>query len=414
MVSVPLHAVVERALRAHGVAPDHPVLVACSGGPDSATLADLAMALAGRGRLGPVTLVHVDHQLRPDSAAEAAVVERLAAAGGAAFRAVAVEVDRRAASLEQAAREARYHALDRELDHTGARWALTGHTASDQAETVLMRILRGTGIGGLGGIPARRGLYLRPLLQVSRSAIEAHVAARGLEVAVDPSNRDRRFLRNRVRHHWLPALGEENPALEDALCRLAAAAAGEAAVLAWAGEALLERAAEGDALSLPVLAQAPEAVRRQALARACERAGGGPLGSTHLEALDRLLSASAGTAALDLPGIAAVREYDRLRFGDPGAPPRPALAVRGPDGPYTVRPWQAGDRMRPARLRGHSRKLSDLYIDAKIPRRWRAGARVVIRERDGVIQWAEHLGPAWDATCDVSLTTADPVASNKG
>lgn len=414
MVSVPLHAVVERALRAHGVAPDHPVLVACSGGPDSATLADLAMTLAVRGRLGPVTLVHVDHQLRPDSAAEAAVVARLAAAGGAAFRGVAVEVDRRAASLEQAAREVRYQALDRELERTGARWALTGHTASDQAETVLMRILRGTGVGGLAGIPARRGLYLRPMLEVSRSAIEAHVAARGLEVAVDPSNRDRRFLRNRVRHHWLPALAEENPALEEALCRLGAAAASEAEVLAWAGEELLARATERDALSLPVLAAAPEAVRRQALTRAGERAGAGPLGAAHLEALDRLVSSSAGTASVDLPGIAAIREYDRLRFGDPGAPPRPALVARGPDGPYTVRTWRPGDRMRPVRLRGHSRKLSDLYVDAKIPRRWRDGARVVIRDRDGVIQWAEHLGPAWDATCDVSLTTGDPVASNKG
>jgi tRNA(Ile)-lysidine synthetase-like protein len=353
----PLLAPVERALRALGVEPTDPVLVACSGGPDSAALADVAMTLARRGRLGPVTLVHVDHRLRPDSGQDAAVVQRLGSAGGARVRCVAVQVDRAVASLEQAAREARYQALDRELEAAGARWALTAHTASDQAETVLMRILRGTGVAGLAGIPWRRGAYLRPLLGVSRAAIEAHVAERGLAIAVDPSNRDERFMRNRIRHRWLPALARENPALEAALCRLAGAAAIEGEVLAWAAERLLEQASGEDGVDLGVLAAAPEAVRRHALARACERAGGGPLGAVHLAALDRMAAGRAGSAALDLPGLTAIREYDRLWLGEPGRPAPPGIEVRGPEGPYAVRPWQPGDRMRPARLFFFMRQL---------------------------------------------------------
>jgi tRNA(Ile)-lysidine synthase len=186
---------VDRALDELGVDRGEPVVVACSGGPDSAALAHAAMALARAGRLGPVTLCYVDHQLRPDSAADGGVVSALARAGGADAAIVTVEVPRTGGSLEAAARTVRYQALEREA---AGRTILVGHTARDQIETVLMRMLRGTGVAGLAGIPARRGRIVRPLLRLGRDEVEAYCARHQIAAADDPSNRDLRHFRNRI------------------------------------------------------------------------------------------------------------------------------------------------------------------------------------------------------------------------
>jgi tRNA(Ile)-lysidine synthase len=179
--------------------------VALSGGADSMALADAAIAVAGPQR---VVLLHVDHQLRgaAASADDAGLVTAFARAAATPVRVIAVDVARDAASLEAAARRARYDALDRAADELDLAVVLTAHTARDQAETVLMRILRGTGPAGLTGIRPRRGRYLRPLLATSRATIEAYVAARALAIADDPSNDDLRFFRNRVRARILPAI----------------------------------------------------------------------------------------------------------------------------------------------------------------------------------------------------------------
>jgi tRNA(Ile)-lysidine synthase len=424
---------VGRALRALGVMPGDALGVACSGGPDSAALAHACLALARHGRLGPVTLLHVNHGLRPDAGKDADVVRALVEQGGGRVVIRDVAVDRGRASLEAAARDARYAALDGLAIELGLRWIATAHTASDQAETVLMRMMRGTGVPGLAGIPRVRGIYLRPLLDVTRPEIEAYCRRFGVPAASDPMNRDPAFLRNRVRHHWLPALRAENPRLDEALCNLAAAAAGERAVLEYAAGALLERAhapvpaglpASAVALDVAPLAQAPGAVRRQALSLAAMRAGIATPAARHLHALDALVARpAAGSARLSLPGGTAVREYDRLVLvghaarADLAQPePDAALAliqVTGTDGPYEVRRWQPGDRMRPARLRGRSRKLSDLFTDARVPRRLRARAVIVIRAADGVIVWAEHIGPAFGSDVSVRLTPGIPLASNK-
>jgi tRNA(Ile)-lysidine synthase len=460
---------VARSLAGWGVARAHEVGVACSGGPDSAALAHACMALARGGRLGPVTLLHVHHGLRDDADRDAEVVRALALAGGSRAVIRAAHVDRERASLEAAARDARYAVLDGLAVELGLRWIVVAHTASDQAETVLMRLMRGTGVFGLAGIPATRGIYLRPLLGVTRAEIEAYCERFEVATAADPMNRDEAFLRNRVRHTWLPALRRENPRIDEALCRLAGAAADERAVLAYAADMLLERAlaperAAGEpsggademggpdepdgpdriVLAVAALGSAPAAVRRRAVSMAAARAGLGPLEARHLGALDALLARrAAGTTQLSLPGGTAVREYDRLRFqripglredasgagggrrhathaadvsaaaGAPAALDPGLIQVTGPDGPYVVRCWQAGDRMRPARLRGRSRKLGDLFIDAKVPRRLRARARVVIRAADGAIVWAEHIGPAFGSDVFVSLTPGNPLASNR-
>jgi tRNA(Ile)-lysidine synthase len=412
---------VARSLAAAGLGPDRPVAVACSGGPDSVALAHVAMTLSGEGRLGPVTLVHVDHRLRPGSEQDGQRVRALAQAGAARALVVGAEVDREKSSLERAARDARYAALDRAAEEIGAAATLLAHTASDQAETVLMRVVAGTGIRGLAGIPPRRGRYLRPLLEVARPEIEAYLCAHRLETAADPMNEDQRFFRARVRRRWLPALAGENPRVAEALCRLARAARAEREVLDYAARALTAAAAlPGDpawtALDVEAIAAAPAAVAGQALAVAAARAGGGPLAAVHRSALlDLVRRPASGTLSLDLPGLRAVREYGRLTLSarDQVEEParRPALHLEGDDGPYEVRRWRPGDRMRPRRLGGRSRKLSDLFIDQKVPRRLRQEARVVIRVGDGAIVWAEHLGLAHDSSIRVTLTPSQLVAT---
>ncbi|MBI3629760.1 MAG: tRNA lysidine(34) synthetase TilS, partial [Candidatus Rokubacteria bacterium] len=197
------------------------VLVAVSGGADSVALLHVLAALAAELSLR-LTVVHLDHGLRPDSAADAAFVESLARARG-----LPVVVDRIAVppggSLEARAREARYAALRRHAARLGADRVALGHTADDQAETVLMRLLEGAGPRGLAGIPPVRGRYIRPLIETRRAGIVETLTAAGLTWREDPSNRDPKFLRNRIRHELLPLLASTyNPAIVPALARAAA------------------------------------------------------------------------------------------------------------------------------------------------------------------------------------------------
>jgi tRNA(Ile)-lysidine synthase len=369
--------------------------VACSGGPDSVALADAALAEAGE----RVTLLHVDHGLHPDSPEVAARVRGLADRLGAPCEVLRVTVAK-GASLEDQARIARYAALEEAAARLELAAILAGHTARDQAETVLLRILRGTGPGGLAGIPPIRGVHRRPLLGIPRQVIEAYVAARALPTVDDPMNDDPRFARVRVRTRLLPALVAENPRVEDALLRLARAAAEWSADIdgrAVSAVGLAKRTKHNTRLPAKALEQlGPAAGKRalQLLAPALE--------ADHLDAAWALVLAPArGSRGVDVPGARIERVYDDLvvRSADPRTS-EPELLVDGPDGPYAIRRWRAGDRMRPARLRGRSRKLSDLFVDAKVPRAARSGARVVV-DAAGAIVWAEHLGAAFGASITV-------------
>jgi tRNA(Ile)-lysidine synthase len=177
-----------------------PVVVGCSGGADSLAL----LALAVDAALAPVA-VHVDHGLRPGSDREAAVVADAAARLGARFDARRVKVAE-GANLEARARTARYEALDAARVEHGATAVLVGHTADDQAETVLLNLLRGSGSAGLAGMAARRGHVVRPLLRSRRADVRAECARRELVPVDDPSNDDLAFRRNWIRHEVLPLL----------------------------------------------------------------------------------------------------------------------------------------------------------------------------------------------------------------
>ena len=177
-----------------------PVVVGCSGGADSLAL----LAVAARAGLDPVA-VHVDHRLRPGSERETEVVAAAAATFGTRWQGVAVDVGA-GPNLEARARDARYHALTAAADDAAAHWVLVAHTADDQAETVLLHVLRGSASTGLAGMRTRRGRVARPLLGVRREETRAVCDALGLVVVDDPMNEDPAFRRAALRHAVLPQL----------------------------------------------------------------------------------------------------------------------------------------------------------------------------------------------------------------
>ena len=267
------------------------VTLAVSGGPDSLALMVLAAEASLRG-----TAVHVDHGLRVGSAEEADVVRSAAARYGFGFRAERVEVGA-GANVEARARAARRAVLPGD--------ALTGHTADDQAETVLLNLLRGSGLDGVRGIGEP---HRRPLLSLRRAETHAVCAAEGLTPVVDASNDDPAFTRNRVRHHLLPILGDigrRDPV--PLLCRLAAHATDDTALLD-------ELAAVIDATSASALRNAPAPLARRAI-RAWLR--------PHLEgyppdaaAVERVLAVARGDApGADVVGGVSVRRTNgRMRI----------------------------------------------------------------------------------------------------
>jgi tRNA(Ile)-lysidine synthase len=397
-----------RALLAAGVGAGERVVVGCSHGPDSLALADAIVALAGPLGLAGVTLVYVNHGLRPEAAEEGERVRAFAAAAGVDAEVVGVEVTRAGRGLEDAARGARHRALAAVARARGARWIALGHTADDQAETLLMRLLRGAGPAGLAGIPRTRGLVVRPLLALSRADVLAYLAARGLEPSLDLSNADESYLRNRVRARLLPALAAENPRAAQALARAAASQRELADALAWM-VSLARRAARVEETPgrrrVPAgpIARLPAAVGKRLLIDLAAELGVA-LAAPHVDALWRLLGRG---GELSLPGGRAEVDGGVLSLACDTAPTgigiRALVTVSGEGGPYRVRTFRAGDRMRPAARGGRSRKLADLFQAARVPRGARAHA-VVVEDARGEIAWAEHVGRAHGATLRVSLT----------
>lgn len=202
------------------------VLCACSGGPDSTALLHVLALL--RGRLGHALVAHgVDHGLRPEAAAELEHARAVAEPLGVPFAVTRVDVAP-GANLQARARAARHEALARAAGAAGAVVIATGHTADDRAETLLLRLLRGSGPRGLAVLPPRaRGLgpgsvdLVRPLLRARRRDVLAHLERHGLPSASDPSNKDPRFTRVRVRRELLPLLEELSPTIVEHLSALA-------------------------------------------------------------------------------------------------------------------------------------------------------------------------------------------------
>lgn len=312
-----------------GLDRDALILVACSGGGDSLALAAAAAHEARRLglRAGAVT---VDHALQPGSAARAQSVARTLRELGldpVCTRTAAVGTD---GGPEAAARTARYNELDTAADELGAAAVLLGHTRDDQAETVLLRLSRGSGARSLAAMAPSTGRYRRPLLGLPRAEVRKACELSGLTAWQDPHNTDPAYSRSRVRAEALPTLERTlGPGITAALARTASLLGEDADALDdWAADAYAGCTIGHHAFDVPALAGLPAAVRSRVLRRAALAAGApaGALGRTHVTALDRLVTAWHGQRHVDVPGgLRAVRERGTLRFlgGDAAAGDRP-------------------------------------------------------------------------------------------
>ncbi len=316
--------------------PGDRVLIGVSGGPDSVTLLSTLVALRKEFHLD-LHAGYVDHGLRPKATAkEIRLVKRLGQLWGVPVTILSRKVRKSGGeSLEASARETRYEGLIGLAHRIGCRVIAVGHTADDQAETVLMWILRGTGMAGLAGIPPVRTVpgtlkgarhllrIVRPLLGCSRADVEAYLKAQGIRAAQDRTNLDPRFLRNRIRHRLIPLLEREyNPQVRKHLNTLAEIFWEE---LGWVRGQVADRFREfvrpnsfGFQLNRRRLQKAPTFLRRGILQRAVEKLKGDRNGFTHLHwmTLDRLLE-NRLLKAVDLPhGFRAQvldRDWIRLR-----------------------------------------------------------------------------------------------------
>lgn len=415
---------VEQTIRRQSLfLPGDTLVVALSGGADSTALLDLLFQLTGY-KLRLIA-AHLNHCLRGvESEADQEFCRGLASRYTIPFEARRIDIESLASekrlNLEDAGRRARIQFLDEIRVKHGAAAVLLAHHADDQAETVLMRLLRGSGMTGLSGMAYRNGRgYVRPLLDVSRSEIEQYLRERGLEWREDVSNSDTKYLRNRIRHQLLPLLEEYNPAVRSSLAATAAILGDDEALL---GE-LTERAVAESCLmeegrvicSVGQLRILNPALRRRVLRHAFKQLTGTLEGLSlrHIDALCDLIDSDRPNSRLALPQrVAAVRAYDRLswiRTGEGVVRLRPATVretgpellisepgnyqlpgggsitvestapanfqadsgtayfdpVRTPF-PWLVRTFRPGDRITPFGMKGR-KKVKDIFIDRKIP-----------------------------------------------
>jgi tRNA(Ile)-lysidine synthase len=339
MGPVPAVAEIRRAVR-HALAdlrPDELVLVACSGGADSLAMACATAFVAPRLglRCGAVT---VDHGLQAGSAQRAEqVVGLLRRRGLDPVESMAVVVGREGGP-ENAARSARYAALDHAADRLGARCVLLGHTRDDQAETVLLGLSRGSGARSLAGMPGVFGpadRYRRPLLDLPRAITEGACQAEGVTAWRDPHNADPAYTRSRIRHDLLPALAQTlGPGMPEALARTARMLREDTEALdTWAAREFVECGHPEGGLDTGRLAGLPTAVRRRVIRLAAlgHGAPAGTLAAVHIEAMDALITGWRGQGPLQLPGAIVVRRLGgRLAFGGPQPDDLAGPAARPP------------------------------------------------------------------------------------
>ena len=437
-------------IRFRMVNPGDTVVVGVSGGADSVALLHLLHRLQDRCQIS-LQVAHLNHMFRgTEAGADAALVERLASALDLPVTAERIDVpaycSRFGLSPQAGARSVRYDFFSRVAAATGATRVALGHHADDQAETILLNFLRGTGTGGLGGIrPVRDNFYIRPLLGVRRREIEAYCRRHGLAYCQDTSNFKPTYTRNRVRLHLLPVLENQyNPSVVEALVRLSQICRDEDALLEEQARRIhdgLRIAAAGPVVVLEreqFLAQ-PPAIQRRVLRQAWQQVAGKHQDLTyqHVEDLLELLGVGVTGAEVVLPGLIKARAgYGTIEFyrpgsgyqvpayayplqmpgetmvpelglsiaatllpaqevGDPTALP-PEVAALDYDrlpGPLTVRRRVPGDVFRPLGL-GGTMKLKKFLNNQKIPAQQRDGIPLVVSGQNLV--WVAGIRPAED------------------
>lgn len=445
-----LRQVVEVVRRKRLVRPGDRVLVAVSGGADSVCLLRLLQEMRERDLMPGLELqiAHVNYGLRgEESENDETFVRELGAMLG-----VPVSCERLpmalqpGQTLQEAAREARYAYFGRLRRELGLTSVATGHTADDQAETLLLWLLRGAGTGGLAGIPVtREGGIIRPLLGVMREQVVSYLASRGATYRSDSTNATVVYRRNRIRHEVLPLLRSFNPRIVEGLAREAEILAADASLLEevereqW--KVIVKEVSSGRVvIDNDRLGAQPMGLQRRLLRRALALVRGKATGLTfrHVDDIvDRVVGGSPG-AGLNLPGRVRVeRDGDLLMVGfgpgekaalpgtewTAGIPlPIPGEVRIGYDGrrllavegmakplnretggsvfvgdanklksPLAVRSWKRGDWFCPVGMGGHRKKLQDFFVDEKIRRSQRDDIPLVVAPA-GIVWVAGYRG----------------------
>ena len=372
-----------------------------------------------------LVVAYLDHGLRPEAAAEQSFVRQRATDLGLPFVTEKADVgalrQEKHLSLQEAAREVRYSFFLRAASDFSAEKIALGHTADDQAESVLMRFLRGSGTRGLAGIPPKRDdRIIRPLIEVWRQEVEYFLRERNIPFREDASNRSLHFLRNRIRHELVPTLEKYNPQIRQILCQMAERFRLEEeywqSLVQKKFPLLMRKQRSGSvSLDIPLLSALPVPLRLRVFRRAIETVLGNlrGFGFLHFEAVENLwqnpaphkkirlphkisvsksygeLKFSSGreeTAAFEYavlrPGVLEIPEIGReMRFSirdkarDEVFANTPGKALVEADHiqfPLTVRSFRPGDRFRPLGMEGE-KKIKDFFIDQKIPLLQRRG-----------------------------------------
>ena len=358
------------------------IICAVSGGADSMALLWSLYLLKEEWDL-ELSAAHFNHHLRgEESQRDEDFVRDFCAGYGIPLYVGSAEVKPGKKGLEAAAREARYAFL-----RTLPGKIATAHTADDNAETILLHLVRGTGLKGLGGIMPRNGNVIRPMLAVTRTQVEALLEEYCVPHIEDSSNAEDQFLRNRLRHSVMPILREENPRIAENLSAMA--------LRLRRDEEALSSLADPNA-DIPTLRAQSPAVRARSLEQFLKANGVREPEGVHIAQAEALVFSSNPSARADLPGVTIARRYDRLEAVTLEEIPEEALLVPGcevtfgpyritcsaaeeiindehtftlcPQGPIRVRSRKTGDSLR---LQGGTKSLKKRFIDKKIPARLR-------------------------------------------
>jgi len=393
------------------------VIVAVSGGPDSICLLDILNRLSHDLEISLI-VAHYNHGLRKDEdECETQLVRNIAALLGIPF-----EVEKasghlkNSSSLEEKARGARYAFLEKIRNKHGAQKIAVGHNLNDQAETVLMRLLRGSGPSGLAGIPpVRDGIIIRPLIEIKRDEIMHHIKGTSLPFAMDSSNSDKRHLRNRMRLELVPMLLNYQPNLLEHLGVLSKIIRDEDSLLeSMASEWIKREAAitgpENISVSLQSINKLPDPLKNRVIRNIVKQVDGNiyPMEYDHVISVSELLDNEKPQCSVDLPnGIVVKRIYDRLQItassdneirkysyavNNPGKiflddiglriqvdeiegcldyPANDSTSTAYLDAdklhyPLIARNFKPGDRFVPLGMTGH-KKIKNFFIDLKVP-----------------------------------------------
>lgn len=394
------------------------VLLGVSGGPDSMALLQALWEIREEWRLG-IIVAYFNHGLRPEASAEQSFVGERAAALGLPFVTETGDVyalrQKRHLPLQEAAREIRYRFFLKKASEFSAGKIALGHTADDQAESVLMRLLRGSGTRGLAGIPPKReDRIIRPLIEIWRQEVEGFLRERNIPFREDASNRSFHFLRNRIRHELMPILEQYNPQIKQILCQMADRFRQEEDywqdLMREKSFLLMQNQTRGSvSLEISKIAALPVPLRLRMIRRALEMVVGHlrGFGFVHFQAVENLWQNPAAHKYIRLPNEVVVsksyRELDfcvgrdqtpyfeyvvcqpgvleipeigremsfllREKTGEERMGNIPGKALLEADRihfPFTVRSFRPGDRFRPLGMEGE-KKLKDFFIDQKIP-----------------------------------------------